>query len=228
MEIYNNLEIWESIFKTREWGKYPPLALVRFIARNFYSVSDRSAIKILEIGSGAGANLWYLAREGFTIYGIDGSKTACEKAIRRLAEERLSDRIGDIIHGDYFDQIDTFADEYFDAIIDIGSLCCNSFEKTRQIIARAFKKLKTHGKFFSCTFADGTWGLDANQIDHNACYPIEGPMTGEGFNRFTSKEDIPMIYQPLGSKIISIQRQELHIDDKHRVNDWLIEVHKLT
>lgn len=223
----DNLQVWESIFMNREWGKYPPLSLVRFIAKNYYKASDRSAIKILELGSGTGANLWYLSREGFTVYGIDGSKTACEKAKQRLITEGLSGRIGSIIVGDYFDQLDFFADEYFDAIIDIGSLCCNSFDRAQQIIIKSIRKLRAHGRLFSQTFADGTWGLDFTPIGYNACYPIEGPMAGEGYNRFTSKKDISKLYQPSGSKIVSVQRQELHIDDEHRVNDWLIELEKL-
>jgi hypothetical protein len=54
----NNSEIWENIFSSNEWGKYPPISLVKFIAKNFYKVSDRKLVRILEIGSGPGANLW--------------------------------------------------------------------------------------------------------------------------------------------------------------------------
>ena len=43
-------ELWEGIFSSREWGKYPSETLIRFIARNFYNVSDRKAINILELG----------------------------------------------------------------------------------------------------------------------------------------------------------------------------------
>ena len=61
----SNASNWENIFLQKEWGKYPSIALVRFIASNYYDAQDRNEIKILEIGCGTGANLWYLAREGF-------------------------------------------------------------------------------------------------------------------------------------------------------------------
>ncbi|ECL6467391.1 SAM-dependent methyltransferase, partial [Campylobacter jejuni] len=66
-EISNNLgsneKIWEQIFSKKEWGKYPSENVIRFIARNFYNVQDRSKINILELGFGTGANLWFCAKE---------------------------------------------------------------------------------------------------------------------------------------------------------------------
>ena len=78
---------WENLFKKRDWGKYPNEELIKFIARYFYRVSDRAKVKILELGCGPGANIWYLAREKFNVHGIDGSKTAIKKCIKRLNEE---------------------------------------------------------------------------------------------------------------------------------------------
>ena len=90
---------WEQMFRTRDWGRYPPEELIRFVARHFFSVSDRRQVRVLEIGCGTGANIWFLAREGFDAYGIDGSKTAMVKAEQRLQEEGLKAhlQVGDII-----------------------------------------------------------------------------------------------------------------------------------
>ena len=45
-------DIWDSIFSSKEWGRYPSEDLIRFIARNFYKAEKRSSIKILELGCG--------------------------------------------------------------------------------------------------------------------------------------------------------------------------------
>ena len=47
-------EIWEEIFSSREWGRYPSIYLVRFVARNFYSQREKKQLKVLELGSGGG------------------------------------------------------------------------------------------------------------------------------------------------------------------------------
>ncbi|EAI6302558.1 SAM-dependent methyltransferase, partial [Campylobacter jejuni] len=79
-----NAQIWENIFSQKEWGKYPSENLIRFIAKNFYNVKDRSKINILELGLGTGANLWFCAKEGFSVSGIEWSKTGVERFKQRL------------------------------------------------------------------------------------------------------------------------------------------------
>ena len=81
-------EIWENLFQ-REYGKYPAEHLIRFIAKNYYQ-TDRGSTRILEVGCGPGANVWYLSREGFDTYGIDGSPTAIASAKGLLTKVNLS------------------------------------------------------------------------------------------------------------------------------------------
>ncbi len=78
---------WEDIFRSQAWGKYPSEDVIRFVARNFYTVPERDAIRILEVGCGPGANVWYIAKEGFSAYGIDGSTTAITICRQRMAAE---------------------------------------------------------------------------------------------------------------------------------------------
>ena len=80
---------WERIFSENEYGKYPSEELIRFVAINYYKVPNRNEIKILEIGSGTGPNLWYLAREGFRVVGVEGSHIGVERTKKRLQKETL-------------------------------------------------------------------------------------------------------------------------------------------
>jgi len=225
--MQDNIQIWEEIFQNNEWGKYPAVAVIKFIAKNFYSAKNRKEIKILEIGSGTGANLWFCAREGFSVYGIDGSQTAVERMLYRFNEEDLSDKIIGSSVGDYYKKLDDIDDNSFDAIIDVESLYCNSFDKSREIIKKSFDKLKIDGVMFSLTFADGTYGLDGENIDYHALLPSSGPMSGKGYTRYTTEEDIEKLYKLNNNEVINIERQELHLNNGKAIKEWIIELKKV-
>lgn len=132
---------WEEVFSNNEWGKYPAESLIRFIARNFYKVNKRESIKILEVGCGPGANLWYMNREGFTVYGIDGSETAIKKAEKRLKEDiwdgkgNYSLQVGDIISL-------PFEDNFFDAVIDCEVTYANKYDEAKRMFAEMHRVVR--------------------------------------------------------------------------------------
>src|SRR5262249_34275510 len=103
--------VWERTFASRAWGKYPSEPLIRFVARNFYDAADRAQVRICELGCGPGPNLWYAAREGFSVFGIDGSETAIRQARERLDAECPGWK-GELRVGDF--RTLPFADNSFD------------------------------------------------------------------------------------------------------------------
>jgi 2-polyprenyl-3-methyl-5-hydroxy-6-metoxy-1,4-benzoquinol methylase len=135
---------WEKIYSSREWGRYPPEELIRFVARNFYSVENRKDVKFLDIGCGTGAAAWFIAREGFTVYGIDGSETAIEIVKKVFEKEKLAGefKVGDIINLDY-------PDNFFDCIVDVNALQHNKPENIKIILKQCLRVLKPGGKMFS-------------------------------------------------------------------------------
>lgn len=179
---------WETIFANRPWGKYPGEDLIRFVARRFFSSSQRDQIKILEVGSGTGANLWFIAREGFQAYGIDGSSSGV-----RIAQQRLDEEVpgwqGQIKQGDILTL--PFDNDYFDAVIDVEAVSCNSFEDSQAIYSEMVRVLKPTGHFYSRCFSDGCDGdKTGEELGHNFYLPTSGPMAGIGSVRYTSRDDI--------------------------------------
>jgi 2-polyprenyl-3-methyl-5-hydroxy-6-metoxy-1,4-benzoquinol methylase len=150
-------QTWESIYQTRGCNRYPSEEVIGFIMRHFSKVPDRKQIKILEIGCGQGANLSFLAREGFDTYGIDGSKTAIEKSEEMLSAAGLS------VHlqvGDFIDlgKIYTSPLFKFDAILDKNSLQHNPMDAMQRILDQVWSLLKPQGKVFSIMVQAGTYG----------------------------------------------------------------------
>lgn len=203
-------EIWENIFSTRGWGRYPSVNLVRYTARNFYHLRDESHLRVLEIGSGGGANLWYLAREGFEVNGIDFSKSACQQSIELLRSEKLEDRIGKITCGDFVTELDDFEDEYFDLIIDIEGLSNVGFADAELVVRKIARKLNPAGKFFSQTFSGEMWEKNSAPTDtYHSVVPKTGTTSNLGVLRFATEQDLFKIYENEKLKVTEIQKTVL-------------------
>ncbi|MFQ6343025.1 class I SAM-dependent methyltransferase [Campylobacter sp. VTCC 70190] len=218
----SNEEIWEQIFSQKEWGKYPSENLIRFIARNFYNAQDRSKINILELGFGTGTNLWFCAREGFSVSGIEWSKTGANRFKKRMEDEKLSDKIKQIEIGDYKDSLDCFEDESFDAWIDNYSLAYNDFEKTKSIIEKAMKKLKKGGKFLSITPSFYNDGFEKDEsLGYHLVKPVRGSDACTGLIRYCDEKDLKELYEGKNYKINDIK---IHIqrDLSKQLNELFI------
>lgn len=212
-------QTWEQVFNSQEWGKYPSEDLIRFIARNFYGSPNRKEIKILEVGCGTGANLWYVAREGFSVYGVDGSKTAIKRAETRLKNEVI-DWSGELFVGDIISL--PFENSSFDAVIDNEAIYANSYENSTVIYNEIYRVLKENGKVYSKTFATGSWGDKTGEnIGRNTWIPSEGPLKDKGVARFSTKEDIKELLANF--EIVELEKIERTYNDlNERVIEWLI------
>ena len=148
-------EAWDQVHKNKEWGMYPSEIIIRFIARNFYKLpkDKRNQIKILDFGCGAGANSWYLAREGFDTYSFDFSKYAVDRMKTRFKNECLKANLtcqnGVNINYPSF---------FFDGIIDNVSIQCNKIADIYLMYQQVFRCLKNDGKFISVVFNKKTTG----------------------------------------------------------------------
>ncbi|MGE5423465.1 MAG: class I SAM-dependent methyltransferase [Ignavibacteriales bacterium] len=213
-------EVWEKVFREQEWGKYPGEDLIRFTARNFYQVPDRSAIKILEVGCGPGANLWYLAREGFSVFGVDGSETAIRQARERLDKE-CPNWQGQLVVADIM-RI-PFADDYFDAVIDNEAVCCNLFKNARTIYSEMWRVCKSAGKLHVRTFSTGSWGdHTGTNLEGNAWIVAEGPSLGQGCSRFTSLNELGQLLK--GFDLEEIELLTRSVDGRqHTIIEWIID-----
>jgi len=196
---------WDDVFASKAWGKYPSEELIRFIAKNFYSSRNRKKIKILELGCGTGSNLWYLSREGFSIYGIDGSKIAVEKSVERINRE-VPSWSGSIKIGDFSKKL-AFDDETFDAIIDVQAISCNDLTSSLQIYKECKRVLKKDGLIFTKMFSSVC--LDSSTTLFIA--PKDGIFSNMGKIRFTSMKDaktLMEVYETLS--IESLTRARFH------------------
>lgn len=217
-------KIWEDVFSQQEWGRYPGEDLIRFVAKNFYSAENRRSVKLLEVGCGPGGNLWYMAREGFSVYGIDGSRTAITSAKSRLDKE-IPGWKGEVICGDM--TILPYENETFHGVIDNEAIYCNSFDASVEIYGEIGRVLVPEGKLFSRTFTAGSMGDGTGQqIGPNCWLVSEGPATGKGPCRFTHRSEIPVLLQGFALDTVDLISRTVAGNPKNLVSEWLITAHK--
>lgn len=197
---------WDEIFRSREWGMEPALGVILMFTLGYY-FCDRANTKVLEIGCGTGANLWWVACEGYPIYGIDGSPIAIEKSRAHLDKVKPGWK-GELVIGDFLSL--PWPDNYFDAAIDVNAATCNSFEDMKAIFAEVHRVLKPDGIFHSQIFAEGTDPL-CIQEGTSAMFVAEGALQ-ELYGEFST----PVIER----------RDRPHFGHNNAVKEWLITTRK--
>jgi SAM-dependent methyltransferase len=216
--------VWDGIFESRPWGKYPAEELVRFVVREAARLPERSRVKALELGCGPGANLWLLANEGFAFDAIDGSAVAVHQAKERLDREKPGWK-GRIISGNFCRLPDDFCG--YDFVIDSEAIYCNEFAESAALIQDVRERLVDGGAFWSRTFAPSTWGVESGQcIGRDYWIADAGPMAGMGPVRLTPFDAVPELYGQ-GWESINIGEITRHDGDPaHQVREWIIVARK--
>ena len=214
--------VWERIFESKEWGKYPPEHVVRFVARNFYGASDRRDIRLLEIGCGPGANVWFMAREGFTVSGIDGSSTAIGQARQRLGQEGIT---ADLRAGD-FAQL-PWPDQSFDGVLENVSLYTNPWAAIQRALGEVHRVLKPGAPFQASFFTDRTWGYGLGEmVESDGFIELhEGPLANKGFCFFLKRSRIADLFRDFSDA--NVERISWTMDgEQHLIEQFVITCRK--
>jgi len=214
--------IWDKTFGGREYARYPHEEVIRFVARHFYKAPDRSKVKLLDLGCGPGADLWYMAREGFDVAAYDGSEVGLQRAKGRLDEEGKK---GDLRHGS-FEQI-PWADATFDGVVDVRAIQCNSFATAKKIVAEVHRVLKPGGWFYSSILSNATYAVGkGREVEPNGFTDItEGPLAGLGFNLLLSRVQVDDLYRIF--PVVRLERHSITVGQMTWTLDaWNVEAQK--
>lgn len=192
----HDISHWDDKFSSGEWGKYPPEELVRFMGRHYKKV-NRAEVRVLEVGCGPGANLWFLHREGYRVSGIDGSPSATLQAKERIEKENKGLNINppDLKTGNFSSL--PWEDGCFDVVIDIFSIYANPIAVIEKTLSEVFRVLRPGGQFFCKLWGTKTtgFGLGEKIEAHTFDNIPSGPCANMGISHFFSKEEILKVYE---------------------------------
>ncbi|MBW1740223.1 MAG: class I SAM-dependent methyltransferase [Deltaproteobacteria bacterium] len=189
---------WDRIYQQQERDKYPSENVIRFMARNYYRVEDRKAVRVLDLGCGGGNNIWYLAREGFSACGIEGSMVAVARAKKRLSAEGLvaNLQVADLVQIPY-------VDDCFDAVIDRGSIMHNKWNHIVQIFGEVYRILRPGGKLLSimastnCSEYSARGRFGGQEIERHTFEGFkDSTFEGLGIVHLFDEEEIKVLMRP--------------------------------
>ena len=141
---------YEKVYaKGQQLNRWPFDCVVAFVFLNYPREKQRKDVRILELGCGAGNNLYFAAKEGFDCCGIDFSREAIDYAKKRFETENLQ---AEFLVGDFRDAVEI--ESKFDLVICRGVLQCVPFAEARQLMADLGTIVEPGGKVFIETFSE--------------------------------------------------------------------------
>lgn len=235
MKISNFDPSWETNIYSKNGmiNRYPFGELVSVFFRSLRFLNNwsekRSETRVLEIGSGAGNNLWFFSKEGFDVYGIDGSESACRIARQQLAERECEANIQTA----EFDNL-PFEDEMFDIIVDREATYCGDFDAMGRTWAEANRVLRPGGLVIAFLFSDDHPDCIEARSDSSYATRIgkdtftdskSATFTGTGIAHFCSRKEIDDLFSFLDIKSISKHTNQtiFSSDENHaRYAEWIV------
>lgn len=180
-------EVWEHKYTSGHSQKYPWDSVVSFFFRYRRSIRGTPNIDLLEVGCGTGANLWFAAREGCNVVGIDGSSSAINAAKKLFFDEKLDG----IFYVSDFTQIPC-GDQTHDMVIDRGALTCCRKSNLPKALSEVARVIKPGGYFLFTPFSDShTSSMSGTRADDGTIEGIsQGTLVGVGAITFLSEEEI--------------------------------------
>jgi SAM-dependent methyltransferase len=215
--------VWEERYRSNPAYRnhYPWSSVVSFVYR--YRPSPAGALTILEVGCGNAANLWFAAREGHTVAGVDASETAIAYGRDWFNAEGLA---GDLRVGDFSTL--PFPDASFDMAVDRGALSFAGTETAACAIAEIRRVLRPGGRFMFTPYSDRCTSFDGLP-DADGCYRkvSKGSIVPGAMVRFYSVAEVRTALAD-GWRFLVLEHQEYRSEIEPRTvhAEWMAIVEK--
>jgi len=172
---------WDNVFK--EHGAFfgepheDMAKVVELLKRN-------GARTVLDLGSGSGRHVVYLARNGFSAYGLDSSPEGIEISRNWLKREGLT---ADLRIRSMTEPL-PYEDSFFDAVISVQVIHHARIAEVREIVAEIRRILKRGGLIFITVPKVKSQAETFQEIEPDTFIPLDGLEKGLPHHYFTPDE----------------------------------------
>jgi SAM-dependent methyltransferase len=174
-------QAWNEIFKRR--GRVfvePHEDMPRVVER----LKKAGATHALDLGCGTGRHVVYLAKSGFSVFGLDHSPEAIRASRQWLADEKLD---ADVRVQDFAEPL-PFEDRFFDAIISVQVIHHADKATILKVVQEVTRVLKPGGFLFVTVPKLQNQARQYEQMEENTFVPLDGPEKGLPHHYFTPQE----------------------------------------
>jgi SAM-dependent methyltransferase len=172
---------WDEIFKqSGRVFNYPHSEMAKIVKL----LKERKANTILDLGNGTGRHTVYLAKNGFTVFGLDSSPEAIQATQKWLYEERLT---AELKLGNMTEKL-PYEEAFFDAAVSIKVINHGDSATVRKIAQEITRVLKQGGLLFVAVATLKIMAKTWEQIEPNTFIPLDGREKGLVHHFFTEEE----------------------------------------
>jgi len=172
---------WDEIFKLQSMVFTEPHEDIPGVVN---LLKGRGASTVLDLGSGTGRHVVYLARNGFSVFGLDNSLVGIEATRQWLSDEGLD---ADLKLGSMTEQL-PYADAFFDAVISVQVLHHADSVTVRKVVQEITRVLNIDGFLFITVPKLKNQGERFKQVEPDTFIPLDGPERGILHHYFTPEE----------------------------------------
>ncbi len=169
---------WNEVFKTQ--GKFftdPHEDMPDVVAR----FKKKKVQRVLDLGSGSGRHVVYLARHGFSVYGFDKSSIGLDITREWLKSEGLK---ADLRSGEMTVAL-PYEDDFFDAVISIQVIYHAVLTDITRTVEEIKRVLKTSGLIFITFPSLRNQARKYEEIEPGTFVPLDGMEKGLPHHYFT-------------------------------------------
>ena len=211
MESYGE-KIWNELFSSQEWGRYPSEEAIRFFLRSKNKLKMEK-IKALDLGCGQGAVSWFMAREGAAVTAMDGAPAGLDRVKALAAEFGVRSGIETVL-GEITEPGKSLESKY-DIVLDHYSLFQNKEERMVSAYKGLFELLNKGGFLLTCVFGQNTSSFGHGKKISEKTYTdiTKGSFVNRGLTTFFKREQLDEIFLGIGFEIEYRERILLERDD---------------
>jgi cyclopropane fatty-acyl-phospholipid synthase-like methyltransferase len=196
--MQQSTKVWDEIFKNKGKVFAEPHENIPDVCQE---LKIRKANNVLDLGCGSGRHIVYLAKNGFSVFGLDNSPEGLAIANKWLNEEGVS---ADLQLHDMIAPL-PYETDFFDAVISVQVIHHGKMATIRKVIKEIERVLKKGGYIFITVPKLQNQGKNFQQIEANTFIPLDGPEKGLPHHYFTPKE--------LKELFENFEVKDIHLDD---------------